>query len=195
MNEQNNYIADISVKPKVNDVSGYELRTASLYKDHYEKYFPNITWQSEPIFGTPWMFLADYWDAKTWMLWHTKLKEKWGLQRANDVFLEWFVKKAPLVSLTTDFRSFDKPFIQYAKDNKFYDGLFTGISGIVGKTAGAGNKVVESTGKVIESAGELVSDTADTAGWLMRNLKTILIVAVIIATIIFLMNVKKTFSS
>lgn len=144
--------------------------------EYYEKNFPNVVWTDEPLLSNPIYFWKDYWDADTWIRWHTALKNKWGIDRANEVFIIWW-NKVPTVSFTTDYRSFNDKFIKYAKDNGFYAALFGGVLGKVGKVAGSAANATE---QVVNSATEVLDTASDTLGFFSKNLKTILIVVVVL---------------
>lgn len=119
----------------------------------------NPDWNTEPILANPLTFWKDWWSANTWIKWHTKVKEKYGPDRANQVLIEWF-QKAPFGSPTTDFRTFDDNFIKYAKDNGFYEALFSGLGGLVGKVATAGVKTIDAGKTVVDAAGNVVTGAA-----------------------------------
>lgn len=140
--------------------------------EDYAKYFPDVQWNTEPLLANPLLFFKDWWDAATWVKWHGLVKAKYGNDRANEVLIEWF-KKAPFASHTTDYRSFDDNFIKYAKENGFYDALF---SGVLGKVVKAGTQVIKTGEKVIDTAGNLVESTGtgvenigNVFGFLTRN--------------------------
>lgn len=150
-------------------------------KNELEKYYPDIKWNTPPILDNiliPW---RNWWDAKTWMLWHKLVKEKYGQQRANEVLIEWW-NKLPIVSVQRDFRSFDKAFIAYAKENKFFDALFGGVIGTVAKVGG---QAVKTAGAVVESAGNIVESAGDALKFLSKHIIKILIGVVITLIIIY----------
>lgn len=151
--------------------------------DYFSKDF-EVQWNTEPIIANPLTALwSDYWSASTWVKWHGLLKAKYGLPRANEVFLIWW-NKAPFLSTTTDFRTFDDKFIEYAKANGFYEDLFTGVGGVLGKTAGTGVKLAKAGENVIESVGNAASSIGDTFSFVGSNFKWI-IIFVIISVVIY----------
>jgi hypothetical protein len=166
------------------------LLNANIEPDHFEKDFPNVQWNTEPLLANPLLFWQDWWNAATWTRWHSKVMEKYGKARANEVFLIWW-NKAPLLSPTIDYRTFDKPFIEYAKKNGFYDALFTGIGGVLGKTAGALNKTTEAAGDVVGAAGDIASKAGGLAKFLADNL---IIILVVTALLILAITYKRTTS-
>lgn len=150
--------------------------------DSFAKDFP-VDWNTTPILANPLLFWNDWWSAKTWIDWHKKVAAKYGKDRANEVLIEHFTS-APFASPTTDFRTFDDNFIKYAKEQGFYDALFKGIGGLVGKTATALNKTVDATGNVVEAVGTGIETVGDLGAGLFKNLKWI-IIAVVIGVIVF----------
>jgi hypothetical protein len=153
-------------------------------EDDFAKDF-NVAWNTEPLLANPLLFWKDWWSAKTWIKWHTAVKAKYGKDRANEVFIEWW-EKAPALSPTIDYRTFDEAFIAYAKENGFYDALYNGIGGLLGKTAGSGQRVIKSAGKVIEATADIIENTTDTVSFLGRNFKWVIVIAVLaVLTLLF----------
>lgn len=157
--------------------------------NHFAKDF-SVEWNTEPILANPLTFWSDWWSAKTWVDWHKKVKEKYGQQRANEVLITWW-EKAPFASPTTDFRSFDDAFRAYAKKEGFYDALFSGLGGLIGKTASAGNQVIEGAGNVVGATGDAVESLGEISAFLMKNVKYVLLFVAIAAVIYFVLQFKK----
>jgi hypothetical protein len=127
----------------------------------------SVVWNSQPVLGNPLTALvSDYWSAKTWINWHKAVVAKYGLDRANEVLVEWW-EKAPFASPTIDFRSMDDTFIAYAKKSGFYEALFGGALGLVGKVAVLTNTTVETSKDIVSGAADLV----ESAGSVGSNLK------------------------
>lgn len=165
--------------------------TGRVRKDDFAKEYENIAWNTQPILANPLTALwSDYWGPKTWIKWHQLVKDKYGKDRANEVLIEWF-EKAPFGSPTTDYRTFDNEFIQYAKDNGFYNALFKGIGGLLGKFASTENKVIEGGTKVIDSVGNAVDSASDIASFLGNNLKWIIAAVVLIVIVFVFLKFKK----
>lgn len=146
-----------------------------MQNDNFAKDY-TVAWNTEPIIGNALTALwTDYWSAATWIAWHKAVMAKYGQQRANEVLIQWW-NKAPIASPTTDFRTMDDDFINYAKKNGFYDALFGGILGIAGKTVALGTATVEGAKNVISGA----TDVIGTIGGIGKNLKWYLIAAIVI---------------
>lgn len=47
----------------------------------------DITADSEPVYDTPLWPLDEAWNCYEWMVWHKKMKEKYGQETANERFL------------------------------------------------------------------------------------------------------------
>lgn len=180
-------------------------------RDHYAKYYSDVQWNTEPILANVLTFWKDWWDPKTWIKWHGEVKANYGQQRANEVFIQWF-SKAPLASPTTDFRSFDDDFIKYAKQEGFYDALFSGMGGLIGKVATVGTKAIDGAKTVVGAAGDAVATVTSAAGSIVtgaanavdnvgdiiggigKNLKWIIIAAVVIGIVILYFKYRKQLS-
>lgn len=187
------YIAKLHQKFNKPALIGIAGRTDTKDKgvDNFAKDFA-VQWNTEPIIGNPLTALwSDYWSAKTWINWHKAVKAKYGKDRANEVFIIWW-EKAPPASPTTDFRSFDNDFIQYAKQEGFYNALFKGLGGLIGKTASTANQTVNVATDVVGAAGDAIDDLGGVITFLTKNLKYVLIFVVIMIIIYFYINLKKT---
>lgn len=148
-----------------------------------------IEWNSEPILdGWGW---GDFWGPGDWMTWHKKLKEKWGLQRANEVFIEWY-HKAGFGASSYDWRTFNDAFISYAKENGFYNGLFDGLAGLVMKNV---NVVKDAAGTVIQAGGDVVQGASKTVSAIGKNMTTIVVIILILAVLIGLAYSYNTFKT
>jgi len=118
------------------------------------KYLNIIQEDSTPVYGWFW----DFWDQADWIQWHKKLLAKYGLTAANERFLiAW--NDSPLFSRNVGFRnsafSENLGFIDYAKQNNFYDKLFSGVLGtffqIQSTAIDATKDVTSAVGSVAES--------------------------------------------
>lgn len=115
----------------------------------------------------------DYWLINDWMLWHQKLKEKFGVNKANQTFVTWWLKQGTGAN-PLDARSFNTDFRNYAKSNGFFDALY-GNLGLL-KVIGAGTDVV--------SAGtNIVSNAAKGAENVTKVLKIVIPAAIFLALI------------
>lgn len=157
--------------------------------DNFAKDFV-VEWNTEPILANPLTFWSDWWSAKTWIDWHKKVKAKYGQARANEVLIQWW-EKAPFASPTIDYRSFDQPFIKYAKAEGFYDALFSGLGGLIGKTASTANQTVNAVSDVVGSAGNAIEDVGNITSTIVDNIKYILIFAAVAAVIYVVLQFKK----
>jgi hypothetical protein len=86
----------------------------------------DITADSFPVFDG--WGPDDFWGSSEWIAWHKLLIEKWGLETANELFVEYY-HQASMFAANYNWRTFDPVFIAYAKANGFYDGLFSGVLG------------------------------------------------------------------
>src|SRR3990167_2161921 len=92
----------------------------------------------------------DYWKIDDWIEWHKIMKEKNGLDAANTKFLTYWNKQSTGAN-PIDARSFDSNFRDYARKNKFFDNLFSGVGWI--KPIGAATDVISSGSDVVSNIG------------------------------------------
>ena len=132
----------------------------------------------------------DYWGPDEWIQWHKLMKAKYGADDANKRFIIAY-QDAGFGAVSFDWRTFNDNFKQYAKDNGFFDALYDGIGGLIGRGAGLLDTTVETGTKtattVIESAGSTISTLAKSAKWVIP---AVVIVVIIIAGVIFYRNAK-----
>ena len=127
--------------------------------------------------STPdWSYLFGGWNQDDFISWHKALIAQFGLDQANVIFLrEW--DNAPLFASQIAFRQ-QQPamdngaFIQYAKDNGFYDGLFpAAVSGVK----------------------NLVNTISEDIGIVGKNFNWILLAVLIICICVYFPKVRKIF--
>lgn len=70
-----------------------------------------ITADSQPVYDTPLWPFDEAWDCHDWMTWHKRMKEKYGLQVANQRFLDAWNNQG--------FFEWNKSFCKYG--NEFVD--------------------------------------------------------------------------
>lgn len=131
--------------------------------DHYDESINDdadnfiITAESKPVLdGWGW---GDYWSAIDWIKWHTAMKEKFGLPKANEIFITEY-HKAGWGAASYDWKTFNQTFIEYAKQNGFYKGLFEGVGGLLSRATAAIADVTTSAGEVVAGAGDLAKGAA-----------------------------------
>ena len=81
-----------------------------------------------------------WWTAQDWVTWHRSLKSKYGLDKANAIFINAWQKQG-IGASPLNARSFDTSFRDYAKSNGFFDGLYYGLGGVA-KPIGTATDVV-----------------------------------------------------
>jgi hypothetical protein len=112
-----------------------------------------------------------WWTSSDWIIWHGALKRAYGLDEANRQFITAWENQSSL-SAPIDARSFDEQFKNYARQNGFFDALFTGIGGLVGR-------VTSTTGDVVAGTTGAVSDVAGAVGTVGTLSKYLLPAAVV----------------
>lgn len=138
-----------------------------------------ITAESKP----EWAILGlwgDYWECSDLIKWHKLLVQKWGLEKANEIFIsEW--NNSPPINVEFNCRSLNDNFKQYAKENGFYDSLFDGISGLLGKTVSAGESVISSTDSAVSNVVEGITKSTK----ILKQAIPIIIIAASIYLIVY----------
>lgn len=115
----------------------------------------NITADSTPVLdGWGW---ADYWSINDWIIWHKSMKSKYGQQEANRRFLAaWHTQDSDANPFNQ--RNFNSDFRKYARDNGFFDGLFSGM-GFISKPIGWINDLFTTTDHVTAKAAGTIDNT------------------------------------
>ena len=138
--------------------------------------FKKIEWDSVPIldgWGHDY-----YWGPEDWMKWHQKLSGRFGQERANEVFIEWY-HRASLGAANYDWRSFNVQFKNYAKASGFYSRLYDGIGGTVGKVAttiqNTTTKALDVTDQVVDSTSTVIENVGSAATGLTKYLSVVIL--------------------
>ena len=136
-----------------------------------------ITADSQPIYdGWGW---DDHWSCEDWIRWHQCLRTKYGLQQANYIFIDAF-HKAETFADSYNCRSFNSGFREYARQNGFFDALFSGI-GIIAQPLGWITDTTSNIGEVISTSTGAAADIAK----LLRALMPALIVIALIMLVVY----------
>lgn len=132
-----------------------------------------ITADSTPVLdGWGW---DDYWNCNDWITWHKAMKAAYGPEYANSNFLQHY-HQGGFGASNYDCRTFNSAFKTYAKENGFYDGLFSGIGIIMQPVSG-----IISVGS---NLGETVINTTSILKWLVP-------IALIALAVILLVAIQK----
>lgn len=107
-----------------------------------------------------------WWTARDWIIWHGALKRAYGLDRANEIFITAWEKQS-LFSAPIDARSFDEQFKAYARQNGFFDALFSGIGGLVGRVTSASGDVVAGTTSAVSNVASAVGTVGTIAKYVL----------------------------
>ena len=107
-----------------------------------------ITADSTPDLDYPWWIFDDYWGCDEWVIWHQRLKEKYGLARANEIFLKAWNDQSSF-AMPYNFCKYNSGFVNYFRAQ----GLDAGhaLSKIV-TAAGNVAEGVNSTSQLIKAA-------------------------------------------
>lgn len=128
-----------------------------------------------------------YWTVSEWIEWHKKLVAQYGQPDANRRFLDAY-HKAPFAAVSYDWRSYDTQFRDYAKANRFYDGLFRGLGGLVARFTSLFGSTAEATTGAVDNIGGAVRDTS-------AALKTVLPLLIVAAALVLIFAFYKQFKT
>ncbi len=141
----------------------------------------NITADSSPDYDD-WGW-DDYWQPQDWIVWHRAMKAKYSLDEANKRFIDAFLKAGSFAA-SYNWRSTDTEFKKYAKANGFYDSLFSGIGGLIGKVASLGGSVIttasDSGSALVENAGQAATNLSESITNTSKVLKVLIPVVVVL---------------
>jgi hypothetical protein len=139
-----------------------------------------ITAQSFPDYDD-WGF-DDYWGPEDWITWHKKLKGEYGLDQANRLFITAY-SNAGTFGAEWSWRTMNTPFRKYARAQGFYDALFSGIGGLIGRGIALGSDLLEGAGEVTSGVGEVAGEIPEALSGIVTTLKIVLMVAIIVAAV------------
>lgn len=71
-----------------------EQAQPTMFVNGLGSYGKQINWDTQPVINTYPYNRDGYWDCNDWMTWHKKVAEKYGVSRANEVFLIWWNKQS-----------------------------------------------------------------------------------------------------
>jgi len=138
-----------------------------------------VTADSVPVLdGWGW---ADYWPVETWVEWHRCMKAKFGKDQANKTFLKYWNEQDSSANPFNQ-RNFNTSFRQYARENGFFDDLFTG-AGFISKPLGWITDLFTTVDHVEGKGTGAIQDTAAGIGTTGKILKYALPAAAIIILI------------
>lgn len=125
----------------------------------------NITADSRPDYDD--WGPDNYWSCLDWITWHKAMKAKYGQERANQVFVQYY-GEAGFGAASYDCRTFNSDFREYARDNGFLDQLYGGIG-----------VIMQPFGWAIETGGNLVENIGGAAVGTTKVLRILIPVAAI----------------
>lgn len=136
-----------------------------------ERIFSNFTINADvtPLYDS--WGTADYWGCTEWINWHKAMVQKYGLQVANDKFVNAWLDGLSVVaggrgnapgsnyivdSVPLDCRSFNTEFRNYIKNNEtLYNVVYSGIAGTIVKPIGATVDVVENVSSGVSNVSKV----------------------------------------
>lgn len=158
-------ISPISIRPK--------QIPAGIIRGGLGSYGKQIEWNTQPVINSLPYNRDGYWDCSDWMTWHSKVEAKYGLKRANEVFLIWWNKQGVAAYADNQCYIFNRTFRDWWKAKKLpaqtlLDYTITNQLDLVTDASGA---VVNTAGKVIQTTAEAAENIADAAGGTAKVLK------------------------
>lgn len=115
----------------------------------------------------------DYWKCEDWIEWHRAMKEAYGRDKANYRFIYWWNKQT-MGAAGYDCRTFSLSFRNYAKENGFYDALFSGL-GVLAQPIGW---TIDTAGNIADTAGNAV-EGVENVSKVLKSLLPVLFILVI----------------
>lgn len=106
----------------------------------------------------------DYWKCEDWITWHGAVKSKYGKEKADRLFVEWWNKQSWGAS-PIDCRTFNTVFRNFLKKENLLDASYGGASII---------KPLGAITDVLSSGSDIVSDTSKGVGNTAKTLKIVL---------------------
>ncbi len=134
-----------------------------------------IDWNTTPVIN-PYPINSDgYWDCNDWMTWHKKVAAKYGVARANEVFVIHWNKQGFWAYANSDCWIFNKQFRDYFKSV----GLpLDALADYVAKPFDIASKVLDTSEKVVDSASKVIVNAGDSAVSTSKVLKVLIPVGV-----------------
>lgn len=140
---------------------------------------PVIKWDTEPNTSSDGREVD--WECNDWVAWHKRLKERWGLDRANEVFAQWWHRiedETPWYAKLTHYQQYcgyGSDFLNYFKQPGHYNDHISFVAAIV-------TPITTGAGYLTSTAVDTVNDAADSASNTAKVLK-ILIPALLITVV------------
>lgn len=146
-------------------------------------YGKQIEWNTEPVINNyPWN-RDGYWDCNDWMTWHKKIAAKYGVARANEVFIIWWNKQG-FAAYGQDCMYVNKTFRDYFKSvGLSIDGMATYVMAPVDLIYNTQQTVADTANQVVDDAGNIITNTTGAASSTTGVLKGIIPVAVGLAAV------------
>lgn len=126
------------------------------------------------------------WTCNDLIVWHKALVAKYGLDKANQIFLDSWNNDTPVVCEQLDCRSFDSAFREYAKANGLFSGLYNNV-GIIAQPIGYVGDLVNTTATALSN---IVGAGANTAKVLKYVLPTIIIIIAVVGIFYLVKNAR-----
>jgi len=107
----------------------------------------------------------DYWDCHHWIEWYKKVKQKYGRKQARSTFLTYWNLQT-IGAHGIDCRSFNKAFREFAKKEKLFDELYSGV-GVIAQPIGAVTDVVSSGTKAVSNVAQSGENVSKILKWVV----------------------------
>lgn len=108
---------------------------------------------SKPVYDTPFWPFDEAWSCSDWVTWHKKMKEAYGREKANEIFVTAWDDQSAFAS-PYNWCKYDREFVRYFESQGLKGGHF--LSNVLvntGEALEATSEGVRSLGKGIRKAG------------------------------------------
>lgn len=120
-------------------------------------YGKEIAWNTQPVINSLPYNRDGYWDCADWMTWHGKVEAKYGVKRANEVFMIWWNKQGGFAYAQQQCYIYNRSFRDFWKAKGLPAETWLDFS------LKPVDVIVDASGKVLDTAGTVVNTTADAA--------------------------------
>lgn len=138
-----------------------------------------IEWNTEPVINTYAWNRDGYWDCNDWMTWHKKVAEKYGVARANEVFMIWWNKQGFWSYANSDCMLLNRTFREYfGKAGLKLDELALYVTKPLDFVKDTSGKIIDTAEAVVKNAGDAAANTTKSAANLAKVLTALVPIAV-----------------
>jgi len=131
---------------------GSVMPSVMIFRDFFVENEKEITADSTPEYDIPFFPFDEAWDCGDWLIWHKKMKEKYGQQKANERFLEAWQKQS-FWEWNQSFCKYNDEFVEYFKKQGLDGSHF--LSTIVNNLKDSAENASEGVSSITAGLGDL----------------------------------------